>query len=155
MINLSTSDSDSFWSSDGFSFLLFTTFRCDDKAFKKLLSNFGSSRSEESCSAVVELLERVTRLHKQLELKESQAEIDMDQVQTTADLHHTRVGYGGQHPLFTALSGHALLCFIPSVISWLFMWHLTRLERTGKGCYESGGLQRQNHSKRQDPAASI
>ncbi|XP_074526553.1 EF-hand and coiled-coil domain-containing protein 1 [Halichoeres trimaculatus] len=54
--------------------------RCDDKAFKKLLSNFGSSRSEESCSAVVELLERVTRLHKQLELKESQAEIDMDQM---------------------------------------------------------------------------
>ncbi|XP_034549123.1 EF-hand and coiled-coil domain-containing protein 1 [Notolabrus celidotus] len=54
--------------------------RCDDKAFKKLLSNFGSWRSEESCSAVVELLERVTRLHKQLELKESQAEIDMDQI---------------------------------------------------------------------------
>ncbi|KAK2862635.1 hypothetical protein Q5P01_002168 [Channa striata] len=54
--------------------------RCDDKAFKKLISNFGSSRSEESCSAVVELLERVTRLHKQLELKESQAEMDMDQI---------------------------------------------------------------------------
>nr|XP_046236321.1 EF-hand and coiled-coil domain-containing protein 1 [Scatophagus argus] len=54
--------------------------RCDDKAFKKLMSNFGSLRSEESCSAVVELLERVTRLHKQLELKESQAELDMDQV---------------------------------------------------------------------------
>ncbi|KAG7229690.1 hypothetical protein INR49_012737 [Caranx melampygus] len=54
--------------------------RCDDKAFKKLMSNFGSSRSEESCSAVVELLERVTKLHKQLELKESQAEIDMDQM---------------------------------------------------------------------------
>nr|CBN80623.1 EF-hand domain-containing protein [Dicentrarchus labrax] len=54
--------------------------RCDDKAFKKLMSNFGSSRSEESCSAVVELLERVTRLHKQLELKESKAEIDMDQM---------------------------------------------------------------------------
>uniref|UniRef100_A0A3Q3J155 EF-hand domain-containing protein n=1 Tax=Monopterus albus TaxID=43700 RepID=A0A3Q3J155_MONAL len=52
---------------------------CDDKAFKKLISNFGSSRSEESCSAVLELLERVTRLHKQLELKETQAEIDMDQ----------------------------------------------------------------------------
>lgn len=60
--------------------------RCDDKAFKKLMSNFGSSRSEESCSAVVELLERVTRLHKQLELKESRAEIDMYQVQTTPDL---------------------------------------------------------------------
>ncbi|KAM7423305.1 hypothetical protein PAMA_011048 [Pampus argenteus] len=54
--------------------------RCDDKAFKKLMSNFGSSRSEESCSAVLELLERVTRLHKQLELKESRAEIDMDQM---------------------------------------------------------------------------
>ncbi|XP_062254271.1 EF-hand and coiled-coil domain-containing protein 1 [Platichthys flesus] len=54
--------------------------RCDDKAFKKLLSNFGRSRSEESCSAVLELLERVTRLHKQLEQKESQAEIDMDQL---------------------------------------------------------------------------
>ncbi|XP_029907775.1 EF-hand and coiled-coil domain-containing protein 1 [Myripristis murdjan] len=54
--------------------------RCDDKAFKKLMSNFGSSRSEESRSAVMELLERVTRLNKQLELKESQAEIDMDQM---------------------------------------------------------------------------
>ncbi|XP_053172239.1 EF-hand and coiled-coil domain-containing protein 1 [Scomber japonicus] len=54
--------------------------RCDDKAFKKLMSNFGSSRSEESCSAVVELLERVTKLHKQLQLKESQAEIDMDKM---------------------------------------------------------------------------
>lgn len=60
--------------------VLWYLIRCDDKAFKKLMSNFGSSRSEESCSAVVELLERVTRLHKQLELKESQAEIDMDQV---------------------------------------------------------------------------
>ncbi|KAM9365780.1 EF-hand and coiled-coil domain-containing protein 1 [Pholidichthys leucotaenia] len=54
--------------------------RCDDKAFKKLMSNFGSSRSEESCSAVLELLERVTRLHRQLELKESQAEMDMEQM---------------------------------------------------------------------------
>ncbi|KAM4587276.1 EF-hand and coiled-coil domain-containing protein 1 isoform 2-T2 [Odontesthes bonariensis] len=54
--------------------------RCDDKAFKKLMSDFGSSRNEESCSAVVELLERVTRLHKQLELKESKAELDMDQI---------------------------------------------------------------------------
>ncbi|XP_016891842.1 EF-hand and coiled-coil domain-containing protein 1 [Cynoglossus semilaevis] len=57
--------------------------RCDDKAFKKLLSNFGSLRSEESCSAVVELLERVTRLQKQLQLKESQAEVDMDQMKDT------------------------------------------------------------------------
>ncbi|XP_049894736.1 EF-hand and coiled-coil domain-containing protein 1 isoform X2 [Epinephelus moara] len=54
--------------------------RCDDKAFKKLMSKYGSWRSEESCSAVVELLERVTKLHKQLELKESQVEIDMDQM---------------------------------------------------------------------------
>ena len=59
-----------------------TVNRCDDKAFKKLMSRFGSSRSEESRSAVVELLERVTRLNKQLELKESQAGIDMDQVVT-------------------------------------------------------------------------
>ncbi|XP_034023266.1 EF-hand and coiled-coil domain-containing protein 1 [Thalassophryne amazonica] len=49
--------------------------RCEDKAFRKLML-----RSEESCSAVVELLERVTRLHKQLELKESQVEMDMDQM---------------------------------------------------------------------------
>ncbi|XP_038553368.1 EF-hand and coiled-coil domain-containing protein 1 isoform X2 [Micropterus salmoides] len=54
--------------------------RCDYRAFKKLMSNFGSLRNEASCSAVVELLERVTTLHKQLELKESQAEIDMDQM---------------------------------------------------------------------------
>lgn len=69
--------------------------RCEDKAFKKLISNFGSSRSEESCSAVVELLERVTRLHKQLELKESQAEMDMDQVQANSVIPHTRVGFCG------------------------------------------------------------
>lgn len=55
--------------------------RCDDKAFQRLMSNFGSLRSEECCSAVVELLERVTKLHKQLELKESQAQIHMDQLQ--------------------------------------------------------------------------
>lgn len=54
--------------------------RCDSKAFKKLMSNFGSLRSEESCSAVVELLERVTRLQKELELKESQDELDVEQV---------------------------------------------------------------------------
>lgn len=72
--------------------------RCDDKTFKRLMSNFGSSRSEESCSAVLELLERVTRLHKQLQLKERQAEMDMDQVQTTADFHHTRGGLP-QYPL--------------------------------------------------------
>lgn len=44
------------------------------------MSNFGSLRSEESCSAVVELLERVTRLQKELELKESQDELDVEQV---------------------------------------------------------------------------
>ncbi|XP_013877732.1 EF-hand and coiled-coil domain-containing protein 1 [Austrofundulus limnaeus] len=54
--------------------------RCDDKAYKKLMSNFDSSRSAESHSAVVELLERVTRLHRQLELKENQAEMNMDQM---------------------------------------------------------------------------
>lgn len=64
--------------------------RCDNKAFKKLMSNFGSSRSEESCSAVVELLERVTRLQKELELKESRDELDVEQVET--DLRLTRVG---------------------------------------------------------------
>lgn len=57
--------------------------RCEEKAVKRLLSHFGGSRSEESQSAVLELLERVTRLNKQLELRESQArrsDVDMDQV---------------------------------------------------------------------------
>ncbi|KAG1949665.1 EF-hand and coiled-coil domain-containing protein [Pimephales promelas] len=57
--------------------------RCDEKAVKKLLSHFGDSRTEESQTAVLELLERVTRLNKQLELKESQArrvEMDTDQM---------------------------------------------------------------------------
>ncbi|XP_029947889.1 EF-hand and coiled-coil domain-containing protein 1 isoform X2 [Salarias fasciatus] len=54
--------------------------RSDDKAFRRLMSSFGSSRSAETCSAVLELLERVTRLHKQLELRESQAEEDMEQI---------------------------------------------------------------------------
>ncbi|MEQ2234048.1 hypothetical protein ILYODFUR_027892 [Ilyodon furcidens] len=56
--------------------------RCGDKAVKKLTFNHGSLRSEESHGAVVELLERVTRLHKELELKESQAEMNMDQAMT-------------------------------------------------------------------------
>ncbi|XP_055040229.2 EF-hand and coiled-coil domain-containing protein 1 [Misgurnus anguillicaudatus] len=47
--------------------------RCDEKAVKKLLSHFGDSKTEESQSAVLDLLEKVTRLNKQLELKESQA----------------------------------------------------------------------------------
>ncbi|XP_028854080.1 EF-hand and coiled-coil domain-containing protein 1 isoform X4 [Denticeps clupeoides] len=57
--------------------------RCDEKAVKRLLSHFGDARSEESHSAVLELLEKVTRLNKQLELREGQArkaEMDMDQM---------------------------------------------------------------------------
>ncbi|MBN3297762.1 EFCC1 protein, partial [Amia calva] len=57
--------------------------RCDDKTVKKLLSHFGGSTNEESRSAVVELLEKVTKLTKQLEIKEIQAEkaeMDMDQI---------------------------------------------------------------------------
>ncbi|KAL4655866.1 EF-hand and coiled-coil domain-containing protein 1 isoform X1 [Arapaima gigas] len=57
--------------------------RCDDKALKRLLSHFGGSRSEESHSAVMQLLEKVTKLSRQLELKESQAhkaQMDMDQM---------------------------------------------------------------------------
>ncbi|XP_029007764.1 EF-hand and coiled-coil domain-containing protein 1 [Betta splendens] len=54
--------------------------RCEDRTFKRLMSNYGSWRSEESCSAVLELLDRVTRLHKQLELKERRAEVDMEQM---------------------------------------------------------------------------
>ncbi|XP_072522038.1 EF-hand and coiled-coil domain-containing protein 1 [Salminus brasiliensis] len=47
--------------------------RCDERALKRLLSHCGESRAEESYTAVLELLDRVTRLHKQLELRESQA----------------------------------------------------------------------------------
>ncbi|KAL6111415.1 efcc1 [Pungitius sinensis] len=54
--------------------------RCHDEALKKRMSSYGSWRSEESCSAVLELLERVTMLHKHLESKESHAEMDMDQM---------------------------------------------------------------------------
>uniref|UniRef100_A0A3P9Q8J2 EF-hand and coiled-coil domain containing 1 n=1 Tax=Poecilia reticulata TaxID=8081 RepID=A0A3P9Q8J2_POERE len=53
---------------------------CGDEALEKLMFRFGSSRSEECHSAVVELLERVTRLHKELKLKESRAEMNMDQM---------------------------------------------------------------------------
>ena len=72
------------------------------------MSNYGSSRSEESCSAVLELLERVTSLHKQLELKESQAAIDMDQVPITAELHHITISSASVrwiHLCETVLSG--------------------------------------------------
>ncbi|XP_032406504.1 EF-hand and coiled-coil domain-containing protein 1-like [Xiphophorus hellerii] len=54
--------------------------RCGDEALEKLMFRFGSSRSEECHGAVVELLERVTRLHKELKLKESRAEMNMDQM---------------------------------------------------------------------------
>ncbi|XP_051528790.1 EF-hand and coiled-coil domain-containing protein 1-like isoform X1 [Myxocyprinus asiaticus] len=57
--------------------------RCDEKAVKKLLSHFGESHTEESQTAVLELLEKVTRLNKQLELKESharRAEMNTDQM---------------------------------------------------------------------------
>ncbi|XP_007573403.1 EF-hand and coiled-coil domain-containing protein 1-like [Poecilia formosa] len=54
--------------------------RCGDEALEKLMFRFGSSRSEECHSAVMELLERVTRLHKELKLKESRAEMNMDQM---------------------------------------------------------------------------
>ncbi|XP_019907989.3 EF-hand and coiled-coil domain-containing protein 1 isoform X2 [Esox lucius] len=71
--------------------------RCDDKAVKTLLSHFGGSRrseesrrgggeeerSEERRSAVIELIEEVTRLNKQLEQKENQArqaQLNMDQM---------------------------------------------------------------------------
>ncbi|KAI4875083.1 hypothetical protein NFI96_033377 [Prochilodus magdalenae] len=50
--------------------------RCDERALKRLLSHCGESRAEESYTAVLELLDRVTRLHKQLELRESQARKD-------------------------------------------------------------------------------
>lgn len=51
---------------------------CDDKALKKLTL---SSRSEESCSAVVQLLERVSGLQRDLEQRQSQEETE--QVQTS------------------------------------------------------------------------
>uniref|UniRef100_A0A087XX26 EF-hand and coiled-coil domain containing 1 n=1 Tax=Poecilia formosa TaxID=48698 RepID=A0A087XX26_POEFO len=54
--------------------------RCGDEALEKLMFRFGSSRSEECHSAVMELLERVTRLHKELKLKESRTEMNMDQM---------------------------------------------------------------------------
>lgn len=61
------------------------------------MSNFGSLRSEESCSAVVELLERVSRLQKELELKESQDQLDVEQVGMLSDLQ------GGPPPPLDAL----------------------------------------------------
>lgn len=68
---------------------------------------------------MVELLERVTRLQKELELKECQEELDVEQVWTTAALHRSRVGCcskprsGLQEPVF---SGQSFLCMF---IVWL------------------------------------
>ncbi|KAF4094075.1 hypothetical protein AMELA_G00008650 [Ameiurus melas] len=62
--------------------------RCDERALKKLLSHWGESWAEESHTAVLQLLERVTRLHKQLELRESQAwrsETDPEQVKDSLE----------------------------------------------------------------------
>ncbi|XP_076863703.1 EF-hand and coiled-coil domain-containing protein 1 [Brachyhypopomus gauderio] len=47
--------------------------RCDEMVLKRLPSPCRGSRVEESYVAILELLDRVTRLHKQLELRESQA----------------------------------------------------------------------------------
>lgn len=106
--------------------------RCEDKAFKKLMSNFGSSRSEESCSAVLELLERVTRLHKQLELKESQAEINMDQVQPNSVIPHPRVGFcGATCPLLDLFLWKVLLLILfclPSIPSLFVALHGVKLD---------------------------
>ncbi|XP_067854786.1 EF-hand and coiled-coil domain-containing protein 1 [Heptranchias perlo] len=56
---------------------------CDDKTVRKLLSEFGNIRSDESNSAILELVEKVAKLKEQLELKEyetQQMETDMDQL---------------------------------------------------------------------------
>ncbi|XP_048403548.1 EF-hand and coiled-coil domain-containing protein 1 [Stegostoma tigrinum] len=56
---------------------------CDDKTIKKLLSEFGNLRSDESNSATLELVEKVAKLKEQLELKEyktQQMETSMDQL---------------------------------------------------------------------------
>ncbi|XP_078065810.1 EF-hand and coiled-coil domain-containing protein 1 [Mustelus asterias] len=56
---------------------------CDDKTIRKLLSEFGNMRSDESNSAILELVEKVAKLKEQLELKEyktQQMETNMDQL---------------------------------------------------------------------------
>ncbi|XP_041048541.1 EF-hand and coiled-coil domain-containing protein 1 isoform X1 [Carcharodon carcharias] len=56
---------------------------CDDKTIRKLLSEFGNIRSDESNSAVLELVEKVAKLKEQLELKEyktQQMETNMHQL---------------------------------------------------------------------------
>ncbi|XP_062842990.1 EF-hand and coiled-coil domain-containing protein 1 [Trichomycterus rosablanca] len=62
--------------------------RCDERALKKLLSHWGESWAEESHTAVLQLLDRVTRLHKQLELRDSQAlraEPDPEQIKDSLE----------------------------------------------------------------------
>ncbi|XP_067907909.1 EF-hand and coiled-coil domain-containing protein 1 [Heterodontus francisci] len=56
---------------------------CDDKSIRKLMSEFGNVRSDESNSAILELVEKVAKLKEQLELKEyetQQMETSMDQL---------------------------------------------------------------------------
>ncbi|XP_072928248.1 EF-hand and coiled-coil domain-containing protein 1 [Hemitrygon akajei] len=56
---------------------------CDDKTVRKLLSEFGNIRCEESNNAVWELVEKVAKLKEQLELKEYETqrmETDIDQL---------------------------------------------------------------------------
>lgn len=54
---------------------------CDSKALKRLMHSLGSSSGEESCSAVVQLLDRVSGLQRELQQRQSQEETE--QVQTT------------------------------------------------------------------------
>lgn len=109
------------------------------------MSSFGSSRSEESCSAVLELLERVTRLHKQLELKESQAEINMDQVQANSVILWCHLPSVGSISMKGSVIDIVLLAFNPKPFCGSALCE-TRLEMTAKCSSESGGLHRLNHS---------
>ncbi|XP_066528659.1 EF-hand and coiled-coil domain-containing protein 1 isoform X2 [Hoplias malabaricus] len=59
--------------------------RCDERAVKRLLSHCGEARAEESYTAVLELLDRVTRLHKQLEIRENQARRDQPDAEQIKD----------------------------------------------------------------------
>uniref|UniRef100_H2ZTF4 Uncharacterized protein n=2 Tax=Latimeria chalumnae TaxID=7897 RepID=H2ZTF4_LATCH len=56
---------------------------CDDKTVKKLLSHLGSSKNDESKNAIVDLVDRVTKLTEELGLKEQDVKMlenDMDQM---------------------------------------------------------------------------
>ncbi|GCB69628.1 hypothetical protein scyTo_0001094 [Scyliorhinus torazame] len=56
---------------------------CDDKTIRKLLSEFGKIRSDESNGAILELVEKVAKLKEQLVFKEyktQQMETNMDQL---------------------------------------------------------------------------